>query len=296
MPNTDTVLLLSTRCYLNEATFHYYGDNRNTTFEALFNKLTAVNPRTNKALITIVKDFIQAARNSNVTLRVSESGSVPDGGQSDFSNTIGAAIWTLVTAMEFAQAGASGINFHWGDGGSPPGVGRAPAYVGVQTGFRNDTVQTPYPVVRVPFYGYVMFSRAFGNNGPGMFLNYSSDAVVSACRDFFYTYVVLVPHAGMISVVVANANPNVTCDVTATLPGVTTTSASLQLLSGPPGKMTAYDGVFLAGQTYQGQGESGTVNSFDWPAGSRTVFCGCARSVVVALTLDVGCIARTNGS
>lgn len=243
------------RCYLNEATFHYYGPNRNTTFEKLFNKLTVAEPPQQKPLIAVVKDFIAEARKSNISLRVSEANSIPDGGQSNLSNTIGAAIWTLVTSMEFAQAGASGINLHWGDGGSPPGVGRAPAYTGVQTGFRNDSASTPYPLVRVPFYGYVMFSRAFGNNGPGIFLNYSSDAVVSACREFFYTYVVLVPHAGMISVIAANANPNVSCDVTATLPGVSTTSASLQLLSGPRGNMAAYEGVSLAGQTYQGQGE-----------------------------------------
>lgn len=243
------------RCYLSEATFHYYGPNRNTTFPELFNKLTAVNPSTSppKSLISIVKDFIREARTSNITLRVSEANSVPDGGQSNLSNTIGGAIWTLVTAMEFAQAGASGINFHWGDGGSPP-KGPAPAYVGVQTGFRNDSAQTSYPLVRVPFYGYVMFSRAFGNNGPGIFLNYSSDAVVSGCKDLFFTYAILVPHAGMISVIAANANPNVTCDVTATLPGVSTTGATLQTLIGPRGNMTAFEGVSLAGQTYQGQG------------------------------------------
>lgn len=250
------------RCYLDEATFHYYGPNRNATFEDLFRKLTGTNPNVNagRPLIAIVRDFIREARLSNITLRVSEANSIPDGGQSNFSNTIGAAIWTLVTAMEFAQAGASGINFHWGDGGSPPaggGVGPAPAYVGVQTGFRNDsagTSGTPYPLVRVPFYGYVMFSRAFGNNGPGIFLNYSSDAVVSECREFFYTYAILVPHAGMISVVAANANPNITCDVTATLPGVSTSGATLQLLTGPKGNMTAFEGISLAGQTYQSQG------------------------------------------
>lgn len=236
---------------------HYYGPNRNTTFADLFNKLTGPSPGTNppKPLISIVKDFINAARTTNITLRVSEANSVPDGGQSNLSNTIGAAIWTLVTAMEFAQAGASGINFHWGTGGTPSGAGKdAPAYVGVQTGFRNGTKE-PYPLVRVPFYGYVMFSRAFGNNGPGVFLNYSSDAVVSQCRGLVFTYAVLVPHAGMVSVVVANANPNITCEVTATLPGVMTAAATLQLLVGPPGNMSAFEGVSLAGQTYQGAGE-----------------------------------------
>jgi hypothetical protein len=257
-PTEFSCLRFACRCYLNEATFHYYGPNRNATFPELFNKLTAVNPAVNRPLISIVKDFIKEARLSNITLRVSEANSIPDGGQSAFSNTIGAAIWTLVTAMEFAQAGASGINFHWGDGGSPPGVGPAPAYTGVHTGFRNDTMKTPYPLVRVPFYGYVMFSRAFGNNGPGIFLNYSSDAVVSQCRDLFFTYAILVPHAGMISVVAANANPNVTCDVTVTLPGVSMTGATLQLLTGPKGNMTTWEGVSLAGQTYQGQG-TGTL-------------------------------------
>lgn len=254
------------RCYLNEATFHYYGPNRNATFDQLFNKLTGIQPNVQppRPLISIVKDFIREARLSNITLRISEANSIPDGGQGGFSNTIGAAIWTLVTAMEFAQAGASGINFHWGDGGSPTsldgGVPVAPAYVGLQLGFRNDSagpgrMGTPYPIVRVPFYGYVMFSRAFGNNGPGIFLNYSSDAVVSQCRDLFFTYAILVPHAGMISVVAANANSNLTCDVTAALPGVSTTGATLQLLTGPKGNMSAFEGISLAGQTYQGTGE-----------------------------------------
>jgi hypothetical protein len=234
---------------------HYYGPNRNTTFEELFNKLTAVNPAANppKALITIVREFIREARTANMTLRVSEANSVPDGGQSNLSNTIGAAIWTLVTALEFAQAGASGINFHWGSAGVPPGVGQAPAYVGMQTGFRPGTNE-PYPIVRVPYYGYLMFSRAFGNNGPGVFLNFSSDAVVSQCRQLMFTYAILVPHAGIVSVVAANANPNVTCDVTATLPGVVTSAGVLQLLVGPRGNMSAFEGVSLAGQTYQGAG------------------------------------------
>jgi hypothetical protein len=266
----DALCVLS-RCFLSEATFHYYGPNRDTTFPDLFNKLTAIIPgsQPSKSLITIVKDFVREARLSNITLRVSEANSVPDGGQANLSNTIGAAIWTLVTAMEFAQAGTSGINFHWGHAGIRrpkkyeedayrdvrPGQleGGAPAYVGMQIGF--DEVGTPYPLVRVPFYGYVMFSRAFGNNGPGIFLNFSSDAVVSECRDLFFTYAVLVPHAGIISVVAANANTNMTCNVTATLPGVSTAGATLQLLQGPYGNMTAYEGVKLAGQTYQGQSE-----------------------------------------
>lgn len=264
------------RCYLEEATFHYYGPNRNTNFPDLFNKLTATMPGSQppRALISIVKDFIREARLSNITLRVSEANSVPDGGQANLSNTIGAAIWTLVTAMEFAQAGASGINFHWGHAGLRrpekyeeftytdvrPGQlqGGAPAYTGVQIGFRNDSQQTPYPLVRVPFYGYVMFSRAFGNNGPGIFLNFSSDAVVSECRDLFFTYAILVPHAGLISVVAANANSNITCNVTATLPGVSTAGATLQLLQGPYGNMSAYEVIKLAGQTYHGQGEHET--------------------------------------
>lgn len=256
------------RCYLGEATMHYYGPNRNTTFPDLFNRLTGVSPTgnpPNKALITVVKEFIAAARTSNITLRVSEANSVPDGGQSNLSNTIGAAIWTLVTALEFAQAGASGINFHWGSGGTPPSLANAPAYVGMQIGFRDASAASgagpdathaglPYPVVRVPFYGYVLFSRAFGGNGPGIFLNFSSDAVVSECRELFFTYAILVPHAGLVSVVAANANPNITCDVTAALPGMVTTDATLQLLVGPRGDMAAYEGVSLAGQTYQGQG------------------------------------------
>ncbi|WIA18946.1 hypothetical protein OEZ85_003615 [Tetradesmus obliquus] len=255
-----TFLKNSDQCYLSEVTMHYYGPNRNTTFKALFDNLLArpipdqPEGPTNKALISVVKSYIDAARVANVALRVSESNSVPDGGQSNFSNTLGAALWTVSTAMEFARAGASGINFHWGNGGVPPDPGRAPAYIGVQTLFENDDWNKPQPAVRIPWYGYVMFSRALGNNGPGMFLNYttnvkaaSSDAI---CREQIYYYPLLVPHAGMVSLVVANVNPNVTCEFTATLPGVLTSAAVLQRLEGPKG-LDSVPGVTLAGQTYE---------------------------------------------
>jgi hypothetical protein len=239
---------------------HYYGPNRNTTFNDLFDTLLArpipdqPEGPTNKPLISVVKSYIDAARVANVGLRVSESNSVPDGGQSNFSNTLGAALWTVSTAMEFARAGANGINFHWGSGGVPPDPGRAPAYIGVQTLFENDDWNKPQPAVRIPWYGYVMFSRALGNNGPGMFLNYSTNVKAASsdpiCREQIYYYPLLVPHAGMISIVVANVNPNVTCEFTATLPGVVTSAAVLQRLEGPKG-LDSVPGVTLAGQTYE---------------------------------------------
>jgi hypothetical protein len=239
---------------------HYYGPNRNTTFKDLFNNLLArpipdqPEGPTNKPLISVVKSYIDAARVANVGLRVSESNSVPDGGQSNFSNTLGAALWTVSTAMEFARAGANGINFHWGNGGVPPDPGRAPAYIGVQTLFENDDWNKPQPAVRIPWYGYVMFSRALGNNGPGMFLNYTTNVKAATsdaiCREQIYYYPLLVPHAGMISIVIANVNPNVTCEFTATLPGVVTSAAVLQRLEGPKG-LDSVPGVTLAGQTYE---------------------------------------------
>ncbi|KAF8064564.1 hypothetical protein HT031_003364 [Scenedesmus sp. PABB004] len=252
-----TFLKNSDSCYLQEVTMHYYGPNRNSTFEALFSKLTGLpNPTqpvgpTNKALISIVRDYVDAARLANVGLRVSEANSIPDGGQGGLSNTLGAALWTLVTSMEFARAGVSGINYHWGNGGTLD-PRRAPAYIGVQTMFEGGDPARPYPSPRVPWYGYVLFSRALGGNGPGLFLNASTNALGQGaiCRDFLYPYALLVPHAGLISVVVANANPNVTCDFTATLPGVITTAGTLQRLVGPAG-MDSVPGVTLAGQTYE---------------------------------------------
>jgi hypothetical protein len=239
---------------------HYYGPNRNTTYKELFDTLLArpipdqPEGPTNKPLISIIKSYVDTARVANVALRVSESNSVPDGGQSNFSNTLGAALWTVVTAMEFARAGASGMNFHWGNGGVPPDPGRAPAYIGVQTLFEDNDWNKPQPAVRIPWYGYVMFSRALGNNGPGLFLNYSTNVKAASsdaiCREQIYYYPVLVPHAGMISIVVANVNPNVTCEFTATLPGVVTSAAVVQRLEGPKG-VDSVPGVTLAGQTYE---------------------------------------------
>ena len=97
---------------------HYYGPNRNTTYPILFDTLTGLPPAdannpNPKPLINIVADYVSAAKAANMSLRVSESNSVPDGGQSNFSNTLGAALWTMVTSFEFARAGAIGINFHF---------------------------------------------------------------------------------------------------------------------------------------------------------------------------------------
>jgi len=65
------------------------------------------------------------------------------------SDVFGAALWTADTTFEFAAAGATGINMHWGEGGNP--VRGGPNYVGVQTNYRMKNPDLPYPSVHSPW-------------------------------------------------------------------------------------------------------------------------------------------------
>jgi hypothetical protein len=59
----------------------------------------------------------RAAARGGLELRVSETNSAVGGGRPGVSDVFGAALWTADTTFEFANAGASGVNMHWGVGG-----------------------------------------------------------------------------------------------------------------------------------------------------------------------------------
>jgi hypothetical protein len=238
------LLLLACRCFLREVNLHWYDSGPGTTIAELMDTSNLV------ANATLLTQFVGAARAAGLPLRITESNTVSNGGQGALSNTMAAALWTAEVAFEFAKAGASGVHFHWGNGGALDN--NSPAYIGVQTFFKNNDTNQPFPQVRAPFYGYVLFSRAFGNNGPAIMLNSSSSAVAAGvCGQVIKTYSMLLPAAGLYSIAILNKGEQQACEITINLPGVTNNGTLQRLLSGPGGLANPAKGITFAGQTYE---------------------------------------------
>jgi hypothetical protein len=232
------------RCFLREVNLHWYDSGPGTTIADLMDTSNLV------ANATLLTQFVGAARAAGLPLRITESNTVSNGGQGALSNTMAAALWTAEVAFEFAKAGASGVHFHWGNGGALDNV--SPAYIGVQTFFKNNDTNQPFPQVRAPFYGYLLFSRAFGNNGPAIMLNSSSSAVAAGvCGQVVKTYSMLLPAAGLYSIAIMNKGEQQACEVTINLPGVTNNGTLQRMLSGPAGLANPAKGITFAGQTYE---------------------------------------------
>jgi hypothetical protein len=85
------------------------------------------------------------------------------------SDVAAATFWTPDFLFEMANAGAAGVNFHWGLGGDlnpTTGGGRGgPPYVGVQTNFVNFK---NYPSVHTPWFGYLFFQRVVAPQRTGV--------------------------------------------------------------------------------------------------------------------------------
>lgn len=221
---------------------HYYVSGRPATIDFLLAD-AQINDATQK-----LSALVRTSQAAGIPLRVSESNSVSDGGQSNVSNVFGAALWTAQTAFEFAKAGASGINFHWGNGGIPENPSASPAYIGVQKIFPGNQTTNVYPAVRAPWYGYVLFSRAFANNNAGTNLFVDSSGNCPSVR----MYAIAVPATGQLSVVLINKDAARNCSVTINVntPGAGTGQLQ-RLLPGRQG-LTSVQGITMAGQTYEG--------------------------------------------
>ncbi|KIY97001.1 hypothetical protein MNEG_10962 [Monoraphidium neglectum] len=133
--------------YLNMVTVHHYGGNilKDTSIQALLNDARMVKKISNlKSLVKV------CTANGGLPLRVTEAATLSYGGVMGISDTAGAALWALDTALEVAFTGTAGIHFHQ-----------------VLTRQSNANYNAIYYQadanrvrVRQPLYGYVMLQQA----------------------------------------------------------------------------------------------------------------------------------------
>ncbi|KAI8466976.1 MAG: hypothetical protein J3K34DRAFT_524129 [Monoraphidium minutum] len=246
-------------CFWNEATVHYYTPvaNANATLNDLLDD--EILAQAVKALDLIVQGVrnpdqaIDASQSSRV--RITEAGSVSGGGKGGVSNTFAAAIWTAETAFLFSRVGAVGINYHWGNAGLFQFPGAEPAYIGVSQRFLNNDPNRPYPVVRAPWYGYVLFARATGNNGQAIALNLPDPQRIGAfgeeCGNAVNMYPFLLPGTSEISVTIINKANNFNCRIAVNINGRLPDGNLTRLLPGKLG-MGSTSGITWGGATYEG--------------------------------------------
>jgi hypothetical protein len=188
-------------------------------------------------------------------VRVSEINSVPGGGRGGVSNVFAAALWTAQIAFEFAAAGAAGVNFHWGNGGLFAAPGQEPAYIGVTNRWQDKNPNKPYPVVRAPWYGYVLFSRATGSNGNAVVLNLpapvSNGPFGPDCQAAIRSYAFLLPSTSEISIPLINKSNTTDCLLNIQFNGKFPDGTLTRLLPGKEG-LSSVNGITWGGATYEG--------------------------------------------
>ena len=117
-------------------TSHYYAMGPAGSPKSTLEKLLDPNPKLAADLVTIM----QAARSAHLPYRMSEGNSCWDGGKPGVSDTLASALWCADMMLQFAQAGAVGVNLHGGGNGfyTPiagsisSGFTRRPEYFGMQ--------------------------------------------------------------------------------------------------------------------------------------------------------------------
>lgn len=188
-------------------------------------------------------------------VRVSEVNSIAGGGRGGVSNVFAAALWTAQVAFEFANAGASGVNFHWGNAGLFSAPGAEPAYIGVSNRFENNDPARPYPVARAPWYGYLLFSRATGRNGQAIVLNSPQPTQNGPfgpdCLAAVSTYTYLLPATSEISVTAINKSNTTDCTLAVAINGDHPDGTITRLM---PGRalLSSINGITWGGATYEG--------------------------------------------
>lgn len=133
--------------YLNAITVHHYGGNifKDKSISDLLDDTRISNRMDNvRALVKVGID------NGNLPLRVTEVATLSYGGVMGISDTAGAAIWALDTALELAHAGAAGVHFHQVLNRAGNANYNAISYNATTSDVR----------VRIPFYGYLMLQQA----------------------------------------------------------------------------------------------------------------------------------------
>ena len=117
-------------------TSHYYAMGPASSPKSTLEKLLDPNPK----LVSDLTTIMSAAHAAHLPYRMSEGNSCWDGGKPGVSDTLASALWCADMMLQFAQAGACGVNLHGGGNGfytpiagSPSaGFTKRPEYYGIQ--------------------------------------------------------------------------------------------------------------------------------------------------------------------
>lgn len=117
-------------------TSHYYAMGPAGSPKSTLEKLLDPDPKLASDLVTIM----DAAHGAHLPYRMSEGNSCWDGGKPGVSDTLASALWCADMMLQFAAAGAVGVNLHGGGngfytaiaGGPSAGFTKRPEYYGIQ--------------------------------------------------------------------------------------------------------------------------------------------------------------------
>ena len=117
-------------------TGHYYTMGPASSPKSTIERLLDPDPKLAANLATIMA----AARAAHLPYRMTEGNSCWDGGKPGVSDTLASALWCADMMLEFAQAGAVGVNLHGGGegfytpiaGAPSTGLVARPEYYGIQ--------------------------------------------------------------------------------------------------------------------------------------------------------------------
>lgn len=117
-------------------TGHYYTMGPASSPKSTLERLLNPDPK----LAANLKTIMAAAKSAHLPYRMTEGNSCWDGGKPGVSDTLASALWCANMMLEFAQAGAVGVNLHGGGegfytpiaGSMSEGLTRRPEYYGIQ--------------------------------------------------------------------------------------------------------------------------------------------------------------------
>jgi hypothetical protein len=234
--------------YLMEATVHYYPyvDNSTITVQGLLDQ--------DLLSFGLVKfnEKAKVARWNGLPIRITEANSLYGGGRKGLSDTMAGTLWCTDALLSFANAGATGFHFHWGNGGLPKQGGQP--NTGVQTNFDRNNV--PYPSIHAPWFGYLFFKDA----SAGSWDAFSDTAFLSvspsqgSCKGNVKVWA-LMSAQGELRVVLLNKDSSTDCNMKVIVPSMyCATSTIARLLPGTLGMQSL--AVTYKGQRYlDGSGE-----------------------------------------
>lgn len=169
--------------------------------------------------------------------------SVSNSGRWNVSDVFSAALWTLDGSFEVAQAGGIGVNLHWGAGQN--------VYTPVIRWYQQGKAAPP--IIRPPFYGYLLFQQAL--MGGSQFINKGASNAPSSLK----IWPLRDTKSADVRIVIINKDGFSAIQVNIKLTNVADKygpATLTRLVATGSNPLTAKYGVTLAGQTVDASGRA----------------------------------------